>query len=456
MTIQNQSWDCYCCNCDVQGSNSPLTHVQGMYYCENCLHELCMPCSQCGRLMDRRTSLCWIHQTEVYCSIDCLEAADLSVCADCGEILSADDRYYHEDHMVYYCEDCYRQVPDTNDTNEERGFRRVRIVEEEFAPGRATYGFEVEYCTLENVPHVRDLPDNWGIHADTSTCSGREVVTDTMYLTEIPEKLGFFRRYPDKTCSKEGLHMHIGNFLDVLHALNFAKLCLGAEELFVRTLNAKSRHNNSYCYLYDDERRLEYNSDFVLSDDHIVTDIGAKDRYRAVNLAAYREHGTIEIRSHQGTTDPEKMLLWATFFDSVYEMAKTTGEWPYALDFPELLDCLRLPREPYMARVSALGNLHHIHQRTTNRPLEQSARYNTWRIDHQGRAECYPVCPGCGTTSGEPLPLAAINAGEIIEVTCSGCQRIHQYNFRHPDNILDPFDVSLLRDTSGQYVARVL
>jgi putative amidoligase enzyme len=33
-------------------------------------------------------------------------------------------------------------------------------------------------------------------------------------------------------------------------------------------------------------------------------------RYRKINLLAFRQHGTIEFRQHQGTVDPQKTEMW--------------------------------------------------------------------------------------------------------------------------------------------------
>lgn len=50
------------------------------------------------------------------------------------------------------------------------------------------------------------------------------------------------------------------------------------------------------------------------------------DRYRSLNLASYGRHGTIEIRQHQGTCDPEKVVSWIRFGQAIIDTAKVEGE----------------------------------------------------------------------------------------------------------------------------------
>ena len=59
----------------------------------------------------------------------------------------------------------------------------------------------------------------------------------------------------------------------------------------------KSRRDNNYCKL------------------EVGTPSG--DRYKAINLASYRERQTIEVRLHSGTTDFNKIINWARLMHGI-------------------------------------------------------------------------------------------------------------------------------------------
>jgi hypothetical protein len=47
-----------------------------------------------------------------------------------------------------------------------------------------------------------------------------------------------------------------------------------------------------------------------------------QDRYRSLNLTAFAQYGTVEVRQHEGTLDSNKILAWVQYGQTVIESAK--------------------------------------------------------------------------------------------------------------------------------------
>lgn len=108
---------------------------------------------------------------------------------------------------------------------------------------------------------------------------------------------------------------------------------------------------SSYCapLLEEEVERVEMCSDL---DGIGYLDI---DRYRTVNVGAYSSHGTIEIRQHQGTLDPEKIRSWVRLGQAMLEDAEARMEPRSRADcVRSMLDNLRNHLDP-TARTYLLG-----------------------------------------------------------------------------------------------------
>lgn len=104
-----------------------------------------------------------------------------------------------------------------------------------------------------------------------------------------------------------GLHVHVGGiqndqqYVNVFH--NYSML----EDVIDTFMAASRRANNSnWC------RTL---SDHNFDNCYCVGDVKRElsNRYHKVNAESWARHKTIEFRQHQGSTDFEKIKMWATF-----------------------------------------------------------------------------------------------------------------------------------------------
>lgn len=150
--------------------------------------------------------------------------------------------------------------------------------------------------------------------------NGNEVVTRPLYeLEELRILLAALKAagaHVNKSC---GLHVHIDAAdLNIVQAVNIINNYYYLRHLINSSLPA-SRVNNRYCQVksYAD---LVGRDNWYLTMDAFVDAVC--DRYVAVNIRAYKRHGTIEFRQHQGSLNFEKIKNWILFLQSLYEWSK--------------------------------------------------------------------------------------------------------------------------------------
>ena len=103
-----------------------------------------------------------------------------------------------------------------------------------------------------------------------------------------------------------GLHVHVGgNITDDQYVNTFVNY-YWLENLITSWL-APSRANNCYC------RRLTDRPGLLMCNTPGEIRNHLHSRYFTVNAEARLRHGTIEFRQHQGSTEYEKIAMWARF-----------------------------------------------------------------------------------------------------------------------------------------------
>jgi len=230
---------------------------------------------------------------------------------------------YDDESDEYVCRECYEERQRErrrNNIEERRNSTRI-YVEKGSEP---TFGFELELYEWPEDDYEVWLPNSWGIHGDSTTGSGYEVTTPPYTMTQMQKHMKETCKYLSNHSSvtkKEGTHMHVGNFQDIDHAVRFWQLCVEAEPLWATWLISESRKNNSYC-----QDTAQFNLE--ISENETNPRVGNGTRYLKTNIMSYREHGTIEIRAHQGTLDFEKMYRWAELFGAIWLHAKEAKDQP--------------------------------------------------------------------------------------------------------------------------------
>lgn len=167
------------------------------------------------------------------------------------------------------------------------------------------------------------LPFYCRVHGDGSIRHGISQTDTEVVLLTYPKKMrdhlnrtmdvldGFGFRVND-SC---GMHVHIDCLHDA-HQLSLASTRLGRWLPILQWLVAPSRRSNEYCRLH------RYDG-----------------RYNAINTEAFREHGTVEVRLHQGTSRADRAHNWASL---VFQIA-TTSRYPTRVTLPDNLRRLGIP-----------------------------------------------------------------------------------------------------------------
>lgn len=109
-----------------------------------------------------------------------------------------------------------------------------------------------------------------------------------------------------KVNKSTGYHVHVGGEITDKQYVNVFKNYRQMQYL-INDVVAPSRRNAFYAQCIDR---------FDFSDCTTPRDVQNKfggSRYYTVNAQAWSRHRTIEFRQHQGTTDAQKVLMWANF-----------------------------------------------------------------------------------------------------------------------------------------------
>lgn len=181
---------------------------------------------------------------------------------------------------------------------------------------------------------------SYGFEINTAPASGTAFIEQ---VNDICRVLNDNAARVDRAC---GLHIHLdGRGLTPVEVLRFTRVSNAIRDAVTMVL-PPSRHagGNSYCIPYPSgfERTLSmwplgdtYDSRFVnlakavygSGDEHArdsirtMPDVApyssqkyASNRYWWINLHSWFHRGTIEVRSHSGTTSPRKIVMWAAFW----------------------------------------------------------------------------------------------------------------------------------------------
>lgn len=323
---------CSQCDCKIP-KKEVRTNPDNNNICENCYDDNCGYCHNCDKLF-------WSNDltefnNEYYCN-ECLD--DLTCdCNNCGERISIDASYSCDDCGYTYCENCQHN---------EDGYQEQDI---DFQEGNKTplitinrfVGVEIE---AENGERSNiSLPDSFGVQDDGSLDdSGVEITTppskDGALVKNVKLACEQLNQAGFTATSSCGLHIHIDvreikeNYIKLSRVLR----TLYAIEDVMFSMLPDSRLDNTYCkplrqyYNFYDFYGRNISKEFdaaiyktknkydlqCLKKEH-YNDI----RYRASNFHSVFYRGTLEIRCHSGTTNPNKILKWCELLLTIVDWA---------------------------------------------------------------------------------------------------------------------------------------
>lgn len=321
-----------CCHSGCLVKQTGATQYGQWWIKNEYVNRIRFQCEHCGKPIVHSNGYTMPNGTK-FCSSACAVGHGYSTCARCGHWRHEGDLIesaeYTGGNICEDCEDALRYEIHTREPS-----KTVIAATKGVKP---TFGFEVELYRWPEESHRDWLPRTWGIHEDTTTGSGYEVLTPVLHLDEFAEKLkptmDYLSEHSEVT-RKEGTHMHVGNFKDVDHAMRFFQLCVQSEPLWATWLVSKSRRDNQYCLNTADGAITMRTSGF-----HTTS------RYVKVNAQSYSEHGTIEIRAHQGTLDYVKMHAWAQLFNKLWFHALEKKTMPRITNMQIWFDDIDLHRD---------------------------------------------------------------------------------------------------------------
>lgn len=276
-----------CCNCNEFSQDG--RECEREFYCETCADECLYTCEHCGEYTREPYSA---HGDD-YCQ-ECFYE-NFTVCDDCGETIYIDRSYCNDNGT--YCEGCFPPCNEFEpDTMPYSGGRR--------------FGVEIETSECSDSD---SLPPYWGCKEDGSI-DGMEFYSCPLSGEEgfdaIDKLCDYAAKHNWEVDRKCGLHIH----LDMTSESEEGKKLIAYAALLTQDLwrefcpTRKSSHWAG-CIPWDKYQ--------IQCSNNVLT--WADTRYVWLNVRAYYDHRTYEIRLHRGTLDAREIKnwvkVWIKFFD---------------------------------------------------------------------------------------------------------------------------------------------
>lgn len=241
----------------------------------------------------------FVYHDENFCSNDCL--IDTYGCDDCGELECT-------------CDD---------DSRNERQLILPTSYIPCFLPNRA-FGVELE------TDIVLPCPNGWKRVNDRSVNGKEYIFGPALGLDGVNGIIAGCNILNVKGAVNEscGYHLHMNaRDLSEQQILNWLRFCKHFEKDFY-SLVPKSRIKSNYCCPINSEILATGDLETFIYGDYKEGKSNKyhESRYVWCNIHSYYYRGTIEIRLHSGTTDPEKVIRWIEFWLHLLEYV-TTSNW---------------------------------------------------------------------------------------------------------------------------------
>jgi len=185
------------------------------------------------------------------------------------------------------------------------------------------FGVEIETDRCDNYLSVNQ--DYWGTHYDM-TCMAEEFVSAILNgndgLAAIEDLLGFANKNDWRVGQTCGLHVHINVSSETVDSLKAIALAYQTSYFVWAQFIKSSRLDDTYCSAKEDScaalSSVKSRNDW----DHYAF---SNTRYSWLNWQAFEKHGTCEVRCHEGTLDPSKVVNWVRAHTVFVSWAARTG-----------------------------------------------------------------------------------------------------------------------------------
>lgn len=325
--------------------------------CESCQDENLTPCHDCGEYVEDDD--CIVSDTDGEARCECCHNDSHTSCCECGDSVH-DDRIVHSDGGDAYCESCHNdrflrcECCDTEidchndsfhcedgifcaDCHSDREWwepnwqwKPANMAYDKMGSNRR-FGIELE---TDDAPHYEGWAygRDWGAVEDGST-SGPEFVSPPLRGNDgFDSVVSFVDDMASNGCEQTescGYHLHV-DLGDTTPAQRKAiALAYHYTRKMWEGMVAPHRRDTYYA-----SRTVgsQYNSsygDAITRDDILESDDKptpkSRMRYHWINWLAFDKHKTVEIRSHEATTDSRAVINWARahclFIDYVKDMS---------------------------------------------------------------------------------------------------------------------------------------
>ena len=357
-----------CDNCGEETPRDESKTVDGESYCATCYDEKFTKCESCGEVIARDDAHC--YNGDVYCET-CYDE-HFTICSACSETIPQDESH-NSDCGDVYCETCYSEAYTSCDSCGDEISRDDALYTDNGCYCQGCYPEEGEDKTEWDMGHFSPSQVHteiksrrkFGVELETSSCpdhgslegrtlfgckedgsiSGMEFVSPALSsdkglgiirdFCRLAERNGF---QVNKDC---GFHAHFDVSRECVANLKSIALAYHLTYDLWSSFVPRDRRGNNYCKRHDwDPREFD---DLLTRDDYRAK-IGCLDRYVWCNVSAYYRHGTVEIRLHSATLDPEKIVNWvkahARFIDWAVKHTAHEIKSYFAGDFAERFQAL--------------------------------------------------------------------------------------------------------------------
>lgn len=260
------------------------------------------------------------------------------------------DEYYDDPTDGCGCEECRAERERLLERSEASGRRPRPTSMESIATVLSDAGVP---CVAPGYTH-QVYPDTWKLVTDGSLAYGYELVSPPLQWRQADqvrvacETLQSLGMRATRDC---GLHVHhdVGD-MTVARARVLAKNWSAMIDQS-NCLVGDGRHYSEWCYP-PSELVVQQQAEFSGTSLRQFLDIDY-ERYHPLNWTCWHSYGTVEIRLHESTLDPEEILAWVAYGQSIVEASMAETELVPPDDIDHALEQLTIRRAAGPNRVRA-------------------------------------------------------------------------------------------------------